>query len=293
MEAALLQETQENEAPVAAAEVQSSKLFEWSGDVHIGAGASTCSCIPTDERTVPPACVDPDHFHAWVCLANAFQTRDIGDKARAAKARKIRTLKDAGEPGKPDTASDSYVTLEVILDELATTDMEQVIDEVTQESVSKQLGVIFGEMKEEERFENADQDSEELARQRLLPEDERDTEEFALLEKSQEEFATELERRVAERKDRERQTLRDLPDEQIIAMLRKKRINEMASEAYMHTYYTWLVFVGTRKFDQHNERKFKAINDMKTSAPEIVSGLRDKINELEDNIQAGSGGSKN
>jgi hypothetical protein len=288
MEAALLSEadeqTTEEVEPIAT--IPNSKLFEWSGDVNIGAGAEECLQEAGN-------CKDPEHFHAWVCLANSFQSRDIGDKARAAKARKIRALYDAGQEGKPETASDSYVTLEAILSELATSDMDAVIDEVAQESVSRQLAVIFGELREDERFQDADQNSEELARQVKEPEDERDPEEFAQLQKAQEEYALELERRVNERKDREVEVLRDLPDEKVIDLLRKKRVNEQASESYMHTYYTWLMFVGTRRQAQHNTRYFEKIQDLKMAAPEVVKGLRDKIAELEDNINRGRGGSGN
>jgi hypothetical protein len=151
----------------AAAEIPNSVLFEWSGVVNVGEGASTCALQDT--------CENPEHFHAWVCLANAFQVRDIGDKSRAAKARKIRALRDAGGDGREP--SDSYVTLEAIIDELVSDDWDAVIDEVVQESVSKQLAVLFKELKEDERFENSDQDSEELARQTELTEEERDAEE--------------------------------------------------------------------------------------------------------------------
>lgn len=286
MEAATLSETPAvQDAPTAVAEVPTSKLFEWSGDVHVGEGASTCN------DAVHGTCTNADHFHAWICLANAFQTRDIGDKARAAKARKIRAMRDAGGDGRE--ASDSYVTLEAILDEVARENADGLIDEVVQESVAKQLGTIFRELKEDERFVNSDQDSEELSRQQLLPEDERDADEFAQLQQAQEDFAKELEGKVKERTERERETVERLPDGDRLELLRTKRINEQASEAYMHAYYTWLMFVGTRKLTQHNARLFSHINDLKMAAPEVVAALREKLNELENNIQAGRGGSGN
>lgn len=286
MEVASLPEApvDQQEEPVAAAEVPNSTLFEWNSNVHVGEGAQQCEN--------PGACDNPGHFHAWLCLANAFQTRDISDKARAAKARKIRALKDDGGDN-PENASDSYVTLEAILDDLANTDMPAVIDEVVQESVAKQLTVIYGELREDDRFVNAEQDSEELHRQNLLAEDERDAEEYAQLQKAQQEFAEELERRVTERKDREAEALAALPREKVIELLRKKRINDAASEMFNHAYYTWLMFVGTRQCAHHNARKFASVGELKMAAPEVVRDLRKTINDLESRIHRGSGGSGN
>jgi hypothetical protein len=272
------------EEPIAAAQIPTSKLFEWSGYVHVGEGAETC------DKALTNTCENPDHFHAWVCLANAFQVRDIGDKARAAKARKIRALRDSGQDGRE--ATDSYVTLEAQLEERAQ-DMDAVIDEIVQESVAKQLPVLYKELEEEEEFENANQDSEELARQTALPEDERDPEEYEQLQKAQDAFASALEHRVMDRKDRERESLEGLPREHVIEQLRKKRINEQASEMYMHTYYTWLMFIGTRTCARHNTRLFEKIGDLKMAAPEVIAALREKVNDLEDRIDRGSGGSKN
>src|SRR6059058_472198 len=81
-----------------------SELFRWSDYVHVGTDADTC------EHAEDGMCADPQHFHAWVCLPNTFQIRDIADKARAAKARKVRALRD------PE--SDSYAVLEEDLAEL-------------------------------------------------------------------------------------------------------------------------------------------------------------------------------
>ena len=79
----------------------------------------------------------------------------------------------------------------------------------------------------------------------------------------------------------------------MIEQLRKKRINEQASEAYMHAYYTWLMFIGTRKLNHRNQRVFTSVGELKMAAPEIVSALRAKLNDLESRIERGPGGSKN
>jgi hypothetical protein len=267
----------------AVAEVSVAEIFEWSGDVHVGRGADECDW--------QAGCQTPGHFHAWMCLANAFQIRDIGDKARAAKARKIRALKDAGN-GDPEKASDSYVTLEAMLDERRQ-EMGAVIAEVVQNSVSKQLGLIYKELNEEEEFENASQDSEEFARQAALPEEERDPEEYAELQKSQEKFAQALQDRVERRTDAERQSLEAMSEDEVIDLLRTKLINEEATQAYLNTYYTWLMFVGTRDIVDHAKRKFAALPELKNAAPEIVSALRKMMEKLENKVDESGGGQGN
>src|SRR5438445_543555 len=79
-------------------------LFSYSKYVHAGDGAEEC------EHREDGKCEDAAHFHGWVCLPNSLQHRDILDKARAAKARRRRALRDGGDAQR--AATDAYVTLE-------------------------------------------------------------------------------------------------------------------------------------------------------------------------------------
>lgn len=269
--------------PVAAATLSTSKLFEWSADVHVGDAAEQCAAIAEGKD-----CKDESHFHAWLCLPNAFQVRDIGDKARAAKARMIRAMRDDGK-GKDVDASDSYVTLEAAVAEMAEDDYEGMIDEIVQKQVSSQIPTIYRELIEDEDFTYAEQDIEEMRRQSALPEDQRDPEEYDQLKRSHEKFQLELDRRITGRRDREKAALEQSDRESVVEMLRKKRIDDRATDAYLSTYYTWAMFVGARHIKIHNQRKFPNITDLKMAAPEVVKALRDRISELENGVGGGGG----
>lgn len=273
------------EEPVAAATIPSAKLFEWSGEVHVGEHAAECAALAEGKD-----CQDPDHFHAWVCLPNAFQVRDIGDKARAAKARMIRAMRDDGD-GDDSKASDSFVTLEAALEEMAADDWEGAIEEVAQKNTSVQIPTIYRELLEDDDFTYAEQDVEELRRQNALPEDQRDPEEYEQLKRSQEKFNGELERRIAERRDNEKRALESADREHVIEQLRRKRIDDRATDAYLNTYYTWAMYVGARHVRLHKQRLFPNLTDLKMAAPEVVKALRDKISELENGVGGGLGNS--
>src|SRR4051812_46998613 len=80
------------------------QLFRYSAWVHVGAGAERC------EEGETGSCGNPLHFHAWCRLPNQLQHQDIRERALAAKARRIRQLRD------PE--SDAYAVLESDMDEL-------------------------------------------------------------------------------------------------------------------------------------------------------------------------------
>jgi len=254
------------------------ELFQWSGYVHVGAGAEECP-----QRAVG-GCVDPQHFHAWVCLPNTFQIRDIVDKARAAKARKVRALRDAGSSMRE--ASDSYVVLEDELDRMRDGDgYEHLLTVTGGEAVDRRLPAIIAEVNEDPKWEHHAQDIEEFQRLQRLPDDERPAEEYEQLQREMVEWAAEFEARAEEERVREMTRLRTMPVDDVIELMRKVRIEEIANEAYLHHYYTWAMFIGAREpsadgFPQ--QRKFPDVLTLKMAAPEIVTALREKIRTLEE-----------
>jgi predicted ATP-binding protein involved in virulence len=263
------QETHDGEAD---ATRSTAELFQWSGYVHVGGGAEEC------EHGVDGECQDSKHFHAWVCLPNPFQIRDITDKARAAKARRSRALKD------PE--SDAYAILEDQLSELRDDPelLSQVIDTLAAEAVDKQLVEIIEDMRGDERFEHHDQDAEEFRRLQELPEDERDVEEWERLQDDMLAYANALREAVDKRTDAEKQHLRNAGVDKVIDKERKRRIEADSGEYYLHTYYTWAMFVGARKPTTDgfpSERKFAKPEDLKQAPPEAITALREKIRVLE------------
>ncbi|HEX4389795.1 MAG TPA: hypothetical protein VH109_14300 [Steroidobacteraceae bacterium] len=250
------------------------ELFQWSTHLHVGAGAAEC------EHGEDGACADPHHFHAWVCLPNTFQMRDIGEKAQAAMARKKRAMRD------PE--ADSYAVLEDTLDDLKRTRMDEVIDGAAKSNVNKRLGEIIETVREDERFAHQDQDAEELRRLEALPEEERDSEEYTRLQAQVAAYAEAFEKLVDQEEQREHEALEKDPD-RALDIERQSRIEAVSREMYMHTYYTWSIYVGTRQPVSGgfpSQRKFKSPEDLKVAPPEVVTALRDTIGKLEDRTTA-------
>lgn len=249
----------------------SEELFQWSGYVHVGRGAEEC------EHGVDGGCRDREHFHAWVCLPNTYQIRDVADKARAARARKVRALKD------PE--SDSYAILEAELDELREPEaFKALIELVADREIEHNLLPMIEELQKDERFEHHAQDSEEYNRLRETPEDERDTEEWERLQQDMLDYSDKLREEIDKRKATEIAHLEAKSVDDVIAMERKSRIDNISNEQYLHVYYTWAIYVGAREPTTEGfptERKFKTPEAQRTAAPEVIAALREKISELE------------
>src|SRR5437763_3882630 len=258
----------------------SAELFQWSKYVHVGTGAAECEhgqdgkC---DRKPAPlPGGGMEGHFHAWVCLPNSFQIRDIGDKARAAKARKSRALRDR--------ESDSYTVLEEELAELVRDGMDSVIEAAARAEVEKRLPEIIDSLKDDERFPHQDQDAEEFRRLEALPEADRDEEEFDRLKAQVLAYSERFDEIIAEQERRERESMARTP-EQAIEIERRSRIDHISVEAYLHTYYTWAIYVGTRRPVTHGlplARSFNGPEDLRLAPPEVVTVLREAIRELEE-----------
>lgn len=250
-----------------------SELFQWSGYVHVGRGAEEC------EHRADGACEEAEHFHAWLCLPNPFQIRDITDKARAAKARKQRALREKG--------SDLYEVLEADLRELRYDRYDELVEALAAAEVDRRLPDIVRELQDDERFEHYAQDAEEFRRLRELPEDERDAEEWTRLEADMQAYGHELEEAVRRERQSERERLEALPADEVIDRERRSRIENIGTEVYLHTYYTWAMFIGTRKPSNElfpSQRRFASPEELRDAPPEVVIKLREKIGALESQI---------
>jgi hypothetical protein len=258
----------------------SGELFQWSRYVHVGTGATECEHSQDgkcDHKPAPlPGGGMEGHFHAWVCLPNTFQIRDIGDKARAAKARKSRALRD------PE--SDSHAVLEEELAELARDGMDRLIEAAARAEVEKRLPEIIDGLKDDERFAHQEQDTEEFRRLEALPEADRDDEEFDRLKAQMLAYSERFDEIVGEQERREREALARTP-EQAIEIERRSRIDHISVEAYLHTYYTWAIYVGTRRPVTQGlplARSFHGPEDLRLAPPEVVNVLREAMRELEE-----------
>lgn len=266
-------------------------LFQFSDSIHVGGGADECEhrAAPDendqrDPRRDGAGCEAEDHFHAYVRLPNPFQHKDIVEKAQAARARKLRQLRDQ--------ASDAYAILEDDLDAIRETgDMESVIDDLVDRDWRRDFYQAMREVEEEEQFTHIEQDREELERIRKVPEDERDADEYEALVRHMKAYGDMLDQKLTAIQGPKREAFKGMEMDQLIDILRREKTEAMGEETYLHTYNMWSWYVGTLKpvtSGQPRERMWSDINMMKGEAPEVVDALKAAFTELE-NSQARRG----
>lgn len=274
---------QEHEQRVTAdAEKSVSELFKYSEWVHIGERADEC-----DERQ-SGKCKDPNHFHAWCRMPNPFQVRDIIDKARAAKARRLRMLRDEESDFRVVLESDLYAlqetSYELLAEEILEKDRTDTYMEA-QRDVNEMEDPNYTVQDEEEipkLYANIDQDREELRRQRDLP-DEMRGDDYDELERHMAAYGDAIQARFEEITKPKREALMKRERDDLIDLIRYDRMEQQALEVYLHTFNTWQMYVCTFKPALYpSERVWSDIAVMKFQAPgDVINALSDVFAELE------------
>lgn len=276
------------QAPVAEAEKTRHEIFRYTSFIHVGDGAQEC------EHREDGACKDEAHFHAWIRLPNPFQVRDIAEKARAARARRMRMLKDKD--------SDAFVILESELDEMTEEHREAMVLEIINSDFVGDYDTAMLRVREIEvedyvpedesdevpkLYSNIEQDQEEYQRQFALPEDQR-TDDFEELAKTVGRFSEALDAELTKLQKPKEDRLKTLPLEELVAKIRAIRIDQSSNEAYLHTYNTWQWFVCTfvpKATGTPNERRFKDFNQFRYETPnDVIRALQVTFNHLESGL---------
>jgi hypothetical protein len=86
-------------------------------------------------------------------------------------------------------------------------------------------------------------------------------------------------------------------DRGLLDIIRQDRIDQMSTEAYLHTYNTWMWFICTYKTSAKGtpeERVFKDLSNFKfTTATEVIQELQRAFESLENKATARSRAVKN
>jgi len=273
------------QAEASPAEVRTPKnMFNYSHYVHVGPGSDTC---PGGEDG---SCADPLHFHSWCRLPNPYQKETIREKALAAKARRVRMLRDLD--------CDAFDILEQDMDTLLRGDEEEVkvnvVDELVAQKYWENQSEALKDVQEKDEFEHVEEDLERYRALGVMDEADRNQEEYESLEKHIEAFENAVEEARKEREQPERETLgaRDVLD--LVDMIREQRIEVEANEWFMREYQKWTQFIGTMRprpaeKGLPNARVFGDINHLKDqAAPEVVEALSDCYQDLESAKNKGS-----
>jgi hypothetical protein len=261
------------------------ELYRYSEWLHIGPGAEEC------EDSDNGRCADPLHFHAWCRLPNQFQHKAIRDKALAAKARKIRSYRDA--------ESDDSAILDGELDEIeysmgAEASRSSYIEEIVYKDFMKDYFEVVQAMIEEQPEDGEEtaewttiaEDQERLAALKAMDPEERPKEEYEQLLDHVAAYEKEVQTRVEGKQEPIRVSLQERPLDELRSMVREQRVQKAAHATYMEVYVLWEQFIGTLKprdpsKGMPTERVFGSVEHLKASAPEVVEALKVTFEELD------------
>jgi hypothetical protein len=278
----------------AAVDAEARKLFKYSAFIDSGAGADTC------EHARDGACKDTEHFHAWCRLPNPLQHKDIRDKGLAAKARKVRALRD------PESDASAVMDAELgALDDEAF--RSALVDELVQRDWTDDYMEAQDEVEGGAEYEHLAQDREEYARLSPIESDlseEQQSEEFKQLRWHMTAYLEAVRMRLVEIQTPKREEFAQRSLEALIATLRAQRIEEEASRAFIDTYNVWMWYVGTYKVEKHPTlgRPFNPMwqdigrsdrasaGTMLGESPEVIDALKVVYNDLSVGLSRGSAG---
>jgi hypothetical protein len=302
MEAATVPTAVETEGPQetsekAAAGQPRKELFKWSSWLHVGDGAADCAHAEDGK------CQDDTHFHAWCRLPNPYQTRDILEKARAARARRMRTLRDPDSDARAILEDDMAAirdsgAREILVNEILYAMRQEFLVDATREVMDYDKPESEVEQDEEEGkdgeppklYELIDQDLEELERLEALPEDQRG-EDYDSLSRHVDGYREAVGKIESELKEKRRETLMQKDWDELIDLVRKERMDNSSAEAYLNAYQLWQWFACTYKRRGTDERVFKDFTQMKLNTPnDVIDALRATFHDLESRLSRGQSG---
>lgn len=251
-------------------------LFKYSAYVNVGPGAKDC------EGRQDGSCENNLHFHAWCRVPNQFQHQSIREKALAAKARKLRQLRDS--------ESDARTILDADVEELIHIDArDSMIEELASKDFFKDYMDAVKEVQEEEEFKTIEEDRERFRALEATPEDQRPAEEYAELEKHMDAYAKKTQEVFQENQKPLRDSLGEKATEDLGELLREQRVEKEAQQAFNAAYTQWEQYIGTLKCTPDDklpsERYFPDINQMFAAAPEVIEALEQVFQDLEAEAQ--------
>lgn len=253
-------------------------IFQHSQFLHIGPGAAVCEDV--DEAKFVSNCGDPLHFHAWIHTPNQFQHNSIRSKALAAKARKMRALRD--------TDSDSRTILDGELEQARYQNAtELLIEEIVQKDGVRNYWQAMREVQEEEEFQHYEEDRDRLNALAAMPEEERDQEEYEKLGEHVRLYSERVKEAIASIQQPLRDSLADKTIDDLIEIVTEDRIQAEASAEFDDTYSLWEWYIGTLRLKKKEspghptERMFGDIEHLKQAPPEVISALAQAFTELD------------
>jgi hypothetical protein len=240
---------------------------------------------PDQERVAAPASkafrhckvVRDEAISCFIRLPNQFQHGDISTKARAAKARRMRQLRD------PET--DAFLVLDDEMDELRrANDRTALIDEIVGKDWYTDHKAAVADVQEQEEYAHADEDEARLFALRDLNPDQRDADEYGALERHLAAYSDAVTAAREERQGPRRRALEDVDLDDLIQTVREDRIAAEGRITFDQHFSMWEWFVGTFHVEQDDtpgERYFNSIEEVQSAPAEVLEVLRRAFTDLE------------
>lgn len=276
-----------------------SRLFRYSTWIHVGQNAEGCEDV--DELKGTNECSNPLHFHAWIRLPNQFQHVEIRERSLAAKARRMRQLRD--------DSTDAHAMLESQIDTLARQG-DQAKDQMVSELMQGDWWIIYLKAAEEvkhgstiEESEPAESDEDEddgdetpaeplylhigedkqrLAILNAMPEDERPGDEYAELSKHIAAYDLLVDERHVELVGPEKARLTEMPINDLLDRYRDHLIEAESGVIFQHEYAAGQWFTCTYvDATEPRRRRFESEALMREQATEVLDALQDAFTDLQ------------
>lgn len=259
--------------PVPVSEKPVNVLFRYSQYVHVGHEAASC------EHAEDGQCENAAHFHAWITLPNQFQQESLQQKARAARARLQRALRD------PE--SDAYLILDGDLVELRETASEaDLISFLVGVKEQEDRLEAMGDLESTEEWENRTEDVLRLRELEAMAEEDRPQEEIDQLVREGERYLEAVLAKMEEIQAPRKNALGGLTKDQLLQQWREHRVTLETGSAFGVAYsqHEWLTC--TFKTDANDRpKKFSSRDDLAAQAPEVLEALQIAFHGLELNMQ--------
>lgn len=273
------------------AKSEPASLYRYSTWLHVGAGAEGCAEV--DEAEGRNGCGDRSHFHAWCRMQNPLQQAEIRERALAAKARKIRQLRDP--------ATDGYEILQeefdargregdrsrgAVIDELMELDYwrdyyQSMLD-------ARQLEDPGSEDEDAKRFARIEDDQMRLVRLEAMPEGDRPSDEYEELKRHMAAYQEAIDAELKRITEPKRLALDALDTDALLAQLRDKRIEAESQREFQRVFeiHQWLSCAYRQP---GGPPAFADLAVLEQAAPEVIEGLQSVFLDLGRTAQEAQG----
>lgn len=229
-------------------------------------------------------------FRAFVRLPNDYQHKDIREKAMAAKARRIRALRNVN--------TDAWEVLDFEMSAIAAAEgaVDNLVFELLMDRDDRDRYDAINTLNERDEYQLIRQDQERFRELQTMLSDQRPAEEWESLVTHLAGYARALQEEVEEIQKPRREALTNLGLENLMEKVRERRIDAEGRRAFADTYMFWQTYVGTLKipegFDPEHitnetmprQRLFGDESELREIDPLVGVRLQDAFDLLEGSL---------